>query len=105
MAVIHTGPLIRSLINELIPDHIQGSHPKYVEFIHGVAKYLEEQNRSGYYANRIGQQRDISLVDDDFLTELQNEIGSAVPRSFAANPRLFYQKLGELYRSRGTPGS
>lgn len=105
MATLFTGPLIDSLVDELIPDHVQGSYPKYVEFIKSIAKYLEEESRSGFMVNRVARQRDIDLVEEEFLTELQNEIGSAVPRGFAANPRLFYRKLGDLYRSRGTPGS
>lgn len=105
MATVFTGPLLEAAVNELIPDHIRDQNPKYVEFIQAIAKYLEEEARSGYMLNRITRQRDIDLVDEEFLVELQNEIGSAVPKSFAANPRLFYRQLGDLYRSRGTPGS
>lgn len=105
MTTLFTGPLLDSLVSELIPDHVQGNYPKYVEFIRAIAKFLEEESKAGYMINRVARQRDIDLVDEEFLTELQNEIGSAVPRAFAANPRLFYRKLGDLYRSRGTPGS
>ena len=36
---------------------------------------------------------------------MQNEIGIAVPRDFATDPRTFYKHLIEFYRSRGTPES
>jgi hypothetical protein len=105
MSTLFTGPLLEATVNELIPDHIRAQNPKYVEFIQAIARYLEEESRSGYILNRLARQRDIDLVDEEFLSELQSEIGSAIPKSFAASPRLFYKQLGDLYRSRGTPGS
>lgn len=102
MSTIFTGPKIIALVNDLIPDHVKANYPKYVEFIEKIALFLEEESRSGYYLNRVAIQRDIDTVDLEFLSELQNEIGDAIPRTFAANPRIFYKKLGELYRARGT---
>ncbi len=42
---------------------------------------------------------------DPFLTQLQNEIGQAIPRKFSAEPKLLYKHLTELYKSRGTMDS
>ena len=96
---------ISSYIDDLIPDHVESSYPTLVEFLKTYALYLERQNKSGYYLNSIDIQRDIDHVETDLLTELQNEIGVAVPRDFATDPRMFYKRLVEFYISRGTPES
>jgi hypothetical protein len=96
---------ISSYIDELVPDHIEGSYPDLVVFLKTYALYLERQNKSGFYLNSIDIQRDIDYVEEELLTELQNEIGIAVPRDFATDPRMFYKRLAEFYRSRGTPES
>ncbi len=96
---------ISSYIDELVPDHIESSFPDLVNFLKTYALYLERTNQSGFYLNALDIQRDIDFVEDNLLTELQNEIGIAVPRDFATNPRMFYKRLVEFYKSRGTPES
>jgi len=96
---------VSSYIDDLIPEHIQSAYPDLVAFLKVYALYLERSNKSGFYLNAIDIQRDIDFIEDSLLTELQNEIGIAVPRDFATNPRMFYKRLVEFYRSRGTPES
>ena len=96
---------ISSYIDELVPDHVESSFPDLVNFLKTYALYLERQNQSGFYLNALDIQRDIDFVEDSLLTELQNEIGIAIPRDFATNPRMFYKRLVEFYKSRGTPES
>nr|BAR36091.1 putative structural protein [uncultured Mediterranean phage uvMED] len=96
---------ISSYIDDLVPDHVETSYPDLVNFLKTYALYLERSNESGFYLNSLDIQRDIDYVEEKLLTELQNEIGIAVPRDFATNPRTFYKHLIEFYRSRGTPES
>ena len=96
---------VSSYIDDLIPEHIQSAYPDLVAFLKVYALYLERSNKSGFYLNAIDIQRDIDFIEDSLLTELQNEIGIAVPRDFATEPRMFYKRLIEFYRSRGTPES
>ena len=96
---------ISSYVNDLIPEHVASTYPDLVEFIKVYALYLERSNNSGFYLNSLDIQRDIDHVEETLLTELQNEIGIAVPRDFATDPRTFYKHLIEFYRSRGTPES
>ena len=96
---------ISSYIDELVPDHVESSYPDLVNFLKTYALYLERSNESAFYLNSLDIQRDIDYVEENLLTELQNEIGIAVPRDFATNPRTFYKHLIEFYRSRGTPES
>ena len=94
-----------SFVDDLVPDHINTDYPELVEFIKVYALYLEKENMSGSYLNQVDQQRDIDLIEESLLNELQNEIGTPIPRTFEADPRLFYKHLVEFYRSRGTPES
>jgi hypothetical protein len=96
---------ISSFVDDLVPDHINQDYPELIEFIKVYALYLERVNKSAFYLNQIDHQRDIDLIEEHLLTELQNEIGAPIPRDFAADPRLFYKHLVEFYRSRGTPES
>ena len=96
---------VSSYVDDLIPDHIETAYPDLVAFIKVYALYLERENNSGFYLNSLDIQRDIDFVETHLLTELQNEIGVAVPRDFATEPRMFYKHLIEFYRSRGTPES
>ena len=96
---------ISSYIDELVPDHVESTYPDLVSFLKTYALYMERTNKSGFYLNSLDIQRDIDHVEEALLTELQNEIGIAVPRDFATNPRMFYKRLVEFYKSRGTPES
>ena len=96
---------VSSYVNDLIPEHVASTYPDLVEFIKTYALYLERSNKSSFYLNSLDIQRDIDHVEEALLTELQNEIGIAVPRDFATDPRTFYKRLIEFYRSRGTPES
>ena len=96
---------ISSYVNDLIPEHVASTYPDLIEFIKVYALYLERSNKSGFFLNSLDTQRDIDNVEEALLTELQNEIGIAIPRDFATDPRTFYKHLIEFYRSRGTPES
>jgi hypothetical protein len=96
---------ISSFIDDLVPQHVNENYPELIKFIKVYALYLERVNKSSFYLNNLAQQRDIDLIEEHLLTELQNEIGTPIPRTFAADPRLFYKNLVGFYRSRGTTES
>jgi len=96
---------ISSFVDDLVPEHIVTDYPELVEFIKVYALYLEHKNKSGFYLNQLDHQRDIDMIEEELLQELQNEIGVPIPRSFNADPRIFYKHLVEFYKSRGTPES
>ena len=98
-------PHISAITNQLLPGHIANSDSELLEFAKTLIESLEEVNKSGYYQNRIDLFRDIDEIDDDLLTQLQAELGAPIPRRFAADPRLLYKHVTELYKSRGTPDS
>ena len=87
---------ISSYIDELVPDHVESKYPDLVNFLKTYALYLERSNQSGFYLNALDIQRDIDFVEDNLLTELQNEIGIAVPRDFATDS---YKKIDDFFET------
>mgnify|MGYP006410758765 CR=1 FL=1 len=104
------GVNISSFIDDLVPEHIATSYPDLIEFIKVYALYLEMGNESASHLNHIDLHRDIDLIEDSLISELQIELGTAIPRrsqgaAIEGDPTIFYKHLIEFYRSRGTPES
>jgi hypothetical protein len=96
------SPFVSSLIDSFVPDHVRANYPDVIAFIAAYLDYLETSNLSGYYQNTLPQQRDIEPQDEQFLRRIEQEIGLFVPREYEATPRLFYNKISELWRSKGS---
>jgi hypothetical protein len=99
------GLILRSLIDDLVPSHVAHNYPGLIAAAKSYADFLEHSNGAGHILNTIDLQRDIDIAETQFLQELQKEIGAPIPRQFAADPRKFYKRITEFYRSRGTPDS
>jgi hypothetical protein len=102
MTLNHKRFNISSEVTSVLPEHISSESPDLVVFLEKYLEFIETNNKSLYFLNTIENIRDIDTTDDQFLAQLQNEIGQAIPRQFSAEPRLLYKHLTELYRSRGT---
>lgn len=96
------APHVDSVIDSFIPDHIQANYPELIAFVRAYLSYLEESNLSGYYQNTLQNQRDIRTQDQEFLRRIEKEIGLFVPRDFSADPQIFYDRISEVWRSKGT---
>lgn len=99
------GLVLRSIVDDLVPEHVSSSYPGLMQAIKVYADYLEHTNGAGHWLNTIDAQRDIDRIESELLTELQKEVGAPIPRQFAADPRKFYKRVTEYYRERGTPAS
>lgn len=97
--------VLRSIVDDVLPDHVKAKYPGIVAAIKVYADFLEHVNKSGFYLNSVDLQRDIDAAESALLIELQKEIGAPIPRQFAADPRKLYKRVSEFYRSRGTPDS
>lgn len=93
---------LAAFVESVVPPAIIADNPELVEFIKVYALYLGQES---FYINQLELQRDIDLIEESLLTELQNEIGTPIPRNFAADPRTFYKHLVDFYKSRGTTES
>lgn len=99
------GLVLRSIIDDLVPEHVSTSYPNLMYALKKYADFLEHENGAGHWLNSVNYQRDIDLIEGELLTQLQKEVGAPIPRQFAADPRKFYKRVTEYYRERGTPAS
>ena len=96
------APHISALVDSFVPEHIEASYPKLVLFLKAYLNFLEDTNKASYYQNTLPGQRDVWQQEQQFLARIQKEIGLYVPRDYAATPKVFYQKVVDLYRSKGS---
>lgn len=99
------GLVLRSIVDDLVPEHVSSSYPGLMYALKKYADYLEHVNGAGHWLNTVNYQRDIDLIESELLTQLQKEVGAPIPRQFATDPRKFYKRVTEYYRERGTPAS
>jgi hypothetical protein len=102
---LHDGLVLRSIVDDLVPEHVSHNYPGMMHALKVYCDFLEHTNNSGHYLNTIDIQRDIDRIESNLLQQLQKEVGVAIPRTFAADPRHLYKRLTAYYRSRGTPES
>jgi hypothetical protein len=95
-------PHISAIINRFIPEHVREGNPKFVQFIQSYLEFLETAHGSGYFQNTLPEQRDIETQEEQFFSRIQKELGLFVPEEFAASPRVFYNQISELWRSKGS---
>lgn len=96
------SPNISQLINSIFPDHISASYPRLVEFAKAFFDYLETENKSSYYQNTLHKQRDIREQEEMFLSYIQRELGLYTNKSYAADPKLFYDYISTLWKVKGS---
>lgn len=99
------SPHVDTLIDAFVPSHIRQNYPALIEFIRAYLNFLETQNQSAYYQNTLPEQRFIETQQEQFLKRIEKEIGLFVPRRYQADPKIFYNKISELWQSRGSPES
>ena len=96
------SPHLSAILDEFVPDHIRANYPKFIDFVVAYFDFLEDSNGSGYYQNALPEQRDIRTQEQQFLQRIQKEIGLFAPREYAASPQVFYDRISELWRSKGS---
>ena len=96
------APHVSALVDTFIPEAIRQRNPQFVNFIKSYLEFLESAHGSGYIQNTLVNQRDIELQEEQFLKRIEKEIGLFVPREYSASPRIFYNKITELWRAKGS---
>lgn len=96
------NPNISALIASFVPDHVLDKYPQLIAFAKAYFDFLEQSNTAGYYTNMLPEQRSIHTQQDQFLQYIQKELGIFVPRVYAADPKVFYDKISELWRAKGS---
>jgi len=99
------SPHVDTLIDTFVPDHVRANYPELIKFIRVYLNFLETQNQSAYFQNTLPEQRFLETQQEQFLKRIEKEIGLFVPRRYEADPKLFYNKISEIWRSRGSTES
>ena len=98
-------PDVKSIIDSVISDHIRYEYPKLVEFAKAYFDFLEQSNKAGFYQNNQPQQRDVELQEAQFAARIQKELGIVAPQEYAADPKIFFNKIKEIWNAKGSEES
>lgn len=96
---------IESLIDSLFPDHVLASYPRLVDFAKAFFTYLDQENKSSYYQNTLYIQRDVREQDPEFAEYIKRELGILSRRQYAVDPKIFYDNIAQIWRSKGSEES
>lgn len=99
------APHVSALVDTFISESVRQRNPQFVNFIKSYLEFLESAHGSGYIQNTLVNQRNIESQEEQFLRRIEKEIGLFVPREYAASPRVFYNKISELWRAKGSQES
>lgn len=95
-------PFVSALVTSFVPEHIVEQYPGLMTFIYGFLDYLEVENKSGYIQNTLQYQRDLDIQESQFRLLIEKELGIDISQKYAADPTIFYQKIVDLWRAKGT---
>ena len=84
-------------ISQQVPNHIQAEYPAFVEFVQAYYDWLKNT-----YSSKLEDIVDIEQTPEQFLKYFKNQIAMDIPEEIHGHPRLFYQKIKDLYNAKGT---
>ena len=107
LSVANSRPrnLESSRVASLFPDTTQESSQTLIKF---VEQYYEYLNTTGLPSNEIANitsAKDIDIVSNKYLTEIQSLIARNIPNSIALDKVTLYKIILQYYRTRGSEDS
>lgn len=96
---------VSALIDSLFPDHVVANYPRLVDFAKTFFTYLDEESKSSYYQNTLYYQRDVREQDPEFAEYIKRELGILSRRTYAVDPKIFYDNIAQIWRSKGSEES
>jgi len=92
-----------SRVDSLIPQQLLNDAEALVEFLKEYYKFLNTQDTGpSNIINANLYNQDLDRVVDSFMELATKELGAGFVRNFAANKRLLYKHIQELYQSKGS---
>ena len=89
----------------LFPETIQESASLLISFIEKYYEYLNSQGLPSFELENLTSEKDIDLVSDKYLTEIQSLIARNVPESTVLDKVSLYRIILQYYRTRGSEDS
>lgn len=95
--------IVSNLVSSQLPDFVRSDNPKFVLFLEKYYEWLESSNNALSQVKTLYDSKDIDLVDDYYLNEIVKEVLPYFPKEILLDKSIFIKKVGEFYRSKGTP--
>ena len=105
-AIISDKPVISSIIDTILPNHIVEDYPRFIQFIQGFFEWTELRGKFGYEQKRLIDNQDIDKTDLDFYFEcFRKEFLVNIPQNILADKAKLLKVIREYYQSRGSEKS
>jgi hypothetical protein len=107
LSVANSRPrnLESSRVSSLFPDTVQESSKTLIEFVEKYYEYLNVVGLPSSEIANITSAKDIDVVSNKYLTEIQSLIARNIPNSVALDKVTLYKIILQYYRTRGSEDS
>ena len=107
LSVANSRPrnLESSRVSSLFPDTVQESSKTLIEFVEKYYEYLNNVGLPSSEISNITSAKDIDIVSNKYLTEIQSLIARNIPNSVALDKVTLYKIILQYYRTRGSEDS
>lgn len=90
------------LVKSSLPEFLDTEGPKFQAFIRAYYEWMETSNQVTDRAKNLLNYADIDQTQSEFIDWFRREILADFPKSVLADKALLYQKIIDLYKSKGS---
>lgn len=85
-------------ILQQVPSHVAANYPAFTEFVQAYYDWLTSE----YFTNNLETIVDIEQTPQEFIKYFKQQLARDIPEDIHCCPRLFYQRIKDLYTAKGT---
>jgi hypothetical protein len=90
------------LVKSSLPEFLDTEGPKFQAFVRAYYEWLETTNQITDRSKNLLEYTDIDRTQDEFIDWFRREILADFPKSVLADKKLLYQRILDLYKSKGS---
>ena len=90
------------LVKSSLPEFLDTEGPKFQAFIRAYYEWMETSNQVTDRAKNLLNYADIDQTQSEFIDWFRREILADFPKSVLADKALLYQRIVDLYKSKGS---
>jgi len=104
LASENSGVLSRSKVNiyDTIPRHILADSENFIQLLQDYYEFLNERGMPINVITNMVKNSDIERADEEFIDNLMAETMVDLPFDPQANRKIFYKRVVDFYRTKGT---
>jgi hypothetical protein len=90
-------------LDSILPEHLR-ENAKFIEFMNAYFKWMQlDVSSPATVINTLNENRDIDLVDENFIKYIEKEIATSTPGNLPnVDKRKLYKQINDIYRSKGS---